>query len=84
MVKSAKYKIILDIDGNTYSGRFPALLSYSSVIFKIHAFEDVATIFARAWEHYVPVGLDLQDFQDKMDWVKRNDREARRIAERGR
>ena len=84
MTTSLKYKVILDIDGNTYSGRFPELLSYSSVIFKIHAFEDVGTIFAKAWEHYVPVHFNLTDFQDKIDWVKRNDREALKIAERGR
>ena len=39
MKRSLKYKVILDIDG------FPELLSYSSVIFKIHVFEDDGTIF---------------------------------------
>lgn len=84
MKTSLKYKVIIDIDGNTYSGRFPALLSYSSVIFKIYVFEDVGNIFARAWEHYIPVHFNLSDFQSKMDWVKRNDKEAQKIAERGR
>ncbi len=40
-------KIIIDIDGNSYSRRFPFLLwSSGSVIFKIKVFEDIASIIA--------------------------------------
>lgn len=54
-------KIMIDIDGNTYSGRFPQLLYLGSAVFKIKAFEDVATMMSEPWKHYVPIKMDLSD-----------------------
>ena len=55
-------KIIVDIDGNTYSGRFPIVLSTASAIFKIAIFTDLGFMMAQPWEHYVPVRMDMLDF----------------------
>ena len=38
MTHQAYSKIIVDIDGNTYSGRFPKILCLGSVILKISIF----------------------------------------------
>lgn len=66
MKEQLKYKIILDIDGNSYSGRFPLVLSMGSAIFKLHTFQDISTILTEPWLHYVPVNLDLSDFKEKL------------------
>lgn len=37
----------------------------------------------QAWEHYVPIKPDFSDLMHKLDWAKRNDNEALRIAMAG-
>lgn len=59
----ARYKVLIDIDGNSYSGRFPSLLSTGSAVLKIHMVRDIATEVMKPWEHYVPVKMDLSDFE---------------------
>jgi hypothetical protein len=54
-----KNKILIDIDGTTYSLRYPQLLSSGSAVFKIAAFEDIDTLLAKPWVHYVPIKMDL-------------------------
>ena len=62
MSQQFKNKIIIDIDGNTFSRRFPFFLRSGSVIFKIATFEDIGTILPKKWEHFIPVRMDLHDF----------------------
>lgn len=66
----SKFKVLIDIDGNSYSGRFPSLLSTGSAVMKIHMVKDVATEVTTPWEHYVPVNMDLSDFEEKLKWAK--------------
>jgi hypothetical protein len=66
-------KIIIDIDGNSYSGRFPFLLELGSAVFKIFAFDDLITMGVTSGEHYVAVKMDLSDFKEKLDWARAND-----------
>ena len=73
-------KIIIDIDGNTYSGRYPLLLASGSAVFKVAAFEDISTIVTEPWKHYVPVKMDLSDFKEKLEWAKSHDAELEKIA----
>jgi hypothetical protein len=49
------------------------LFAAESVIFKIAVFHDIATMVAKPWVHYVPVKIDLSDFDEKMEWAKDND-----------
>lgn len=69
MELQSDFKIIIDIDGNSYSGRFPKALSIG-VVFKIVVFHDVGTILTEPWEHYVPIRFDLSDFLEKLRWAK--------------
>jgi hypothetical protein len=78
-----KYKILIDIDGATYSARFPNLLQMGSAVFKANAFDDIGSIVTNPWEHYVPLNMNMSDFIQKLDWAKRNDRQLKQIAERG-
>lgn len=70
----SKYKILLDIDGASYSERFPKLLQRQSAVFRAKAFEDIGTILMTPWEHYVPIEMDMSDLKEKLSWAKNNDR----------
>ena len=73
MEEQSKVKLIVDIDGNTYSQRFPLLLTTGSVVLKIAAFLDTGFVPAKPWVHYIPVKMDLTDLQEKIKWAKEND-----------
>ena len=57
----SRFKILIDIDGNSYSGRFNHLLKTGSVIFKISGVDDLCTLITEPWVDYVPVKMDLSD-----------------------
>ncbi|KAJ7069892.1 glycosyl transferase family 90-domain-containing protein [Mycena amicta] len=78
-----KYKYLLDVDGNTFSGRYLGLLRSGSLVFKSTAFDDYFNEWLRPYEHYVPVLPDLSDLLDKIEWARANEAEARRIQETG-
>ena len=59
------------------------LLKSGSVVLKIAAFLDVGFVPARQWEHYIPVRMDLSDFEERIKWAKNNDEELQKIRERG-
>ena len=61
-----KAKMIIDIDGNSYSGRFPYVLRQGSVVLKIASFEDLATKITRPWVDYIPIKMDLSDLREKI------------------
>ena len=73
--QQAKNKIIIDIDGATYSERFHNVLKLDSVVFKIFTFDDIGTLAVRPWLHYVPVKMDLSDFDEKLEWARNHDHE---------
>ncbi|KAJ7259772.1 glycosyl transferase family 90-domain-containing protein [Mycena rebaudengoi] len=79
-----KYKYLLDVDGNTFSGRFLGLLRSGSLVFKMTAFEEFFNDWLRPFEHYIPVLPDLSDLVEKIEWARSHDAEARMIQERGR
>ncbi|KAJ7259771.1 hypothetical protein C8J57DRAFT_491164 [Mycena rebaudengoi] len=66
-----KYKYLLDVDGNTFSGRFLGLLRYGSLVFKMIAFEEFFNDWLRPFEHYyIPV---LPDLVEKIEWAGSHD-----------
>ena len=78
----AKYKYIIDIDGNTFSLRFVDLLRYTkSLILKIAVFDDFYTINTQPFVHYLPVKMDLSDLNEKIAWATRNQKKAKKIAQ---
>ncbi|KAJ7784699.1 hypothetical protein B0H16DRAFT_1784695 [Mycena metata] len=62
-----KYKYLLDVDGNTFSGRFLGLLKSGSLVFKY--FND----WLRPYEHFIPVLPDLSDLLEKIHWAMENE-----------
>jgi hypothetical protein len=79
-----KHRYVMDMDGNTFSGRFNGLLASNSLIFRMKVFEDQFDELIRPWVHYVPVALDYADLLPNLQWALEHDTEARAIAERGR
>lgn len=52
-----KYRYLLDIDGNAFSGRFYAFLRSRSLTFKMAVFREWHEEWLRPWVHYVPLSL---------------------------
>ena len=63
MLQQSINKIMVDIDGFSYSRRFPELLALGAAVIKIFAFIDIGSVLAKPWEHYIPVKMDLSDFE---------------------
>ncbi|KAK6974383.1 CAP10 domain-containing protein [Favolaschia claudopus] len=78
-----QYKYLLDVDGNTFSGRYLGLLRSGSLVFKATAFEEYFDDWLRPYEHYIPVKIDMSDLVEKVEWAIANDAEARQIQENG-
>ncbi|KAJ7175743.1 glycosyl transferase family 90-domain-containing protein [Mycena filopes] len=78
-----KFKYLLDVDGNTFSGRFLGLLKSGSLVFKSTVFDEYFNDWLRPYEHFIPVLPDLSDLVEKLHWAIANEDEARRIQETG-
>ncbi|KAG0143301.1 hypothetical protein CROQUDRAFT_49034 [Cronartium quercuum f. sp. fusiforme G11] len=87
-----KYKYILDVDGNGWSGRFHRLMTTKSVILKSTIFPEwyVYADRIQPWYHYVPVRVNYQDLYDIMAFFTGDlegrgaqDEEAKKIGEAG-
>ncbi|GAV08303.1 hypothetical protein RvY_18018 [Ramazzottius varieornatus] len=78
----SKYQ--LNLDGTVAAYRFPYLLAGDSLVFKQdsqyyeHFYNDL-----QPGVHYIPVKRDLSDLEEKLEWAKTHDEEARVIAKRG-
>ncbi|KAJ7220860.1 glycosyl transferase family 90-domain-containing protein [Mycena pura] len=79
-----KYKYLLDVDGNSFSGRYLGLLRSGGLVFKSTAFAEFFTPWLVPYEHFIPVRPDLSDLPAKIEWARANDAEAHRIQESGR
>ena len=77
-----KYSILLDIEGNGYSGRLKYLLwSRRPVIMVDRPHREFFFAHMKPWVHYVPVKRDLTDLVENTEWIKRNPEKALEIAE---
>ncbi|KAK3322455.1 hypothetical protein B0H66DRAFT_474246 [Apodospora peruviana] len=82
-----KYKYVLDIDGNAFSGRFYAFLKSRSLVYKWAVFREWHYEWLRPWAHYVPLSLKGDDWLEAVRWFGEDDtgkREAERVALMGR
>ncbi|KAI8921502.1 glycosyl transferase family 90-domain-containing protein [Entophlyctis helioformis] len=79
-----KYKYVLDIDGNSFSGRYLKLLTSGALVFKMTIFSEFFDRWLVPYKHYIPVQPDLSDLEEKVLWAKENDALAQQIARNGR
>lgn len=76
-----KYKYLLDIRGNGYSGRVKFLLFSNRPLFYIE--RDIVEFYnddLKPFIHYIPVKADLSDLQEKYEWAEANPDKAKEIA----
>jgi hypothetical protein len=52
-----KYRHLLDMDGNAFSGRFYAFLKSKSLVYKMAVFREWHEEWIKPWVHYIPLSL---------------------------
>jgi len=83
METAYKYKHVLDLDGNAFSGRFYALLQSRSLVYKYALFREWHNEWIRPWAHYVPLSLQGEDWLEAVRFFALEalgKKEAERVA----
>ncbi|KAJ6480242.1 glycosyl transferase family 90-domain-containing protein [Mycena sanguinolenta] len=81
---AARYKYILDVDGNGWSSRFKRLMNSGSLIFKATTYPEWFTERLAPWVHYIPIQNTYSDLLDALLFFRAHDKAAERIAAAGR
>jgi hypothetical protein len=71
--ESMRYRAVLDIDGNSFSGRFSKLLCYNSVVIRLEIQDDYEEYFMADLApgvHYLPASLE--NFTEVAKWAVQN------------
>ncbi|EDQ99870.1 uncharacterized protein LACBIDRAFT_295861 [Laccaria bicolor S238N-H82] len=64
--EAGRYKYIIDVDGNGWSGRFKRLMTTNALVFKSTIYPEWYTDRVAPWVHYIPIQLDLSDLHDAL------------------
>ncbi|KAI0114848.1 glycosyltransferase family 90 protein [Daldinia grandis] len=78
-----KYKYLLDIDGNAFSGRFYAFLKSKSLVYKWAIFREWHLEWLKPWAHYIPLSLQGEEWLEAVRFFGHGDlgtKEAERLA----
>ena len=79
-----KWKYLLDVDGNAFSGRYHTFLRSNSVVFKLAIFREWHDEWLHPWVHYIPLSLELEEVAETMRFFRYEpdgDKYAKRIAD---
>ncbi|RDW70156.1 hypothetical protein BP5796_08553 [Coleophoma crateriformis] len=82
-----KYKYLLDMDGNAFSGRFHAFLKSKSLVYKMAVFREWHEEWLKPWVHFIPLSLRGDEWVEAVRWFAgetTGKKEAERIALQGR
>lgn len=82
-----KYKFALDIDGNSYTGRYYRLLASNSAVLKMTILREWHDDRLVPWLHYIPVSQSLDEMAELMRFLtttEEGQEVGRKIAEAGR
>ncbi|CAG8981115.1 hypothetical protein HYALB_00013412 [Hymenoscyphus albidus] len=82
-----KYKYLLDVDGNAFSGRFYAFLKSKSLVYKLAVFREWHEEWLKPWVHYIPLSLRGDEWVEAVRWFAgeaTGKKEAERLALQGR
>jgi hypothetical protein len=81
----AKYRAVLDMDGNSWSSRFGRLLCDNSVVLKVFHFQQKkhGQYELQAGKHYLPVYANLSNLMEQTEFVMdpRNDAAVRAMVQ---
>lgn len=81
MAEQVGYKYLLNVEGNGAAYRLGQMMGMGCVIMIVESrwkvwFEN----FLEPMKHYVPIKSDLSDLEDKILWLRKHDKEAKKIA----
>ncbi|KAK5125336.1 hypothetical protein LTR85_000445 [Meristemomyces frigidus] len=82
-----KYRYLLDVDGNAFSGRFYAFLKSHSLTFKMAVFREWHEEWIKPWVHYIPLSLRGEEALETVRYLSAEDegkQQAVRMAESSR
>lgn len=82
-----RYQFVMDLDGNSYSGRFYSHLRSRSVSLKMTIFREWHDDRLYPWMHFVPVSLSMKELPEAMRFLAKTERGAeiaKEIADQGR
>ncbi|KAK5715285.1 hypothetical protein LTS12_027807 [Elasticomyces elasticus] len=82
-----KYRYLLDMDGNAYSGRFYAFLRSYATTLKLSFFREWHADTLFPWVHYVPLSLKTSGYSELLRFFEeepKGQEVAKRIADHGR
>lgn len=82
-----KYRYLLDIDGNAFSGRFYAFLKSHSLTMKMAVFKEWHEEWIKPWVHYIPLSLRGEEGLEVVRYFsqeKEGQAQGVRMAETGR
>lgn len=82
-----KYKYLLDMDGNAFSGRFYAFLQSNSLVYKMSIFQEWHKDWLKPWVHYIPLSLKGDEWLEAVRYFAREPEgkvQAPRMAFQGR
>ncbi|KAK5015137.1 hypothetical protein LTR39_002778 [Cryomyces antarcticus] len=82
-----KYRYLLDIDGNAFSGRFYAFLESKSLVYKMAIFREWHEEWIKPWVHYIPLSMRGDEWLESVRYFSGEEEgkiQAPRMAEQGR
>ncbi|EFQ98032.1 hypothetical protein MGYG_01069 [Nannizzia gypsea CBS 118893] len=68
-----KYKYLVDIDGNAFSGRYYAFLLSKSLVYKLALFREWHDEWLRPWVHFIPLSLRGTDHYESVRYFVQED-----------
>ncbi len=82
-----KFKHLLDMDGNAFSGRFYAFLQSHSLVYKMALFQEWHKDWLKPWVHFIPLSLRGDEWLECVRYFSADEagqEKAPRMAEAGR
>jgi len=67
-----RHKYVMDVDGNSFTERFPSLLESGSLVFKSTRYREWFTDRLVAYRDYIPVNYNQSDLAEKVAWAHKN------------
>jgi len=80
-------RLVMDLDGNSFSVRFYTLLKSRSAALRQTLMQEWHDDRLMPWVHYVPISLGMEELPEVVRWMsltKEGDKAAERIGEQGR
>jgi Glycosyl transferase family 90 len=87
MNNAFKYKYLLDIDGNAFSGRYYAFLLSKSLVYKLAIFREWHDEWLKAWVHYIPLSWKGNEYVESVRYFDDEEigkGQAKAVADQGR